>query len=70
VAYQITFLGELRHPNLKGKAVARETAVEAWALIQHLAEIAEIIDPFGKAISWQELRAIATKEAEPDADWT
>ncbi len=64
--YRISFFGPVGNPNLRGKTVERETAIEGWAPVQHLDGSAKIIDPFGNRISWLELRAIATKEAKPD----
>ena len=49
--YRISFFGPLGNPNLRGKTVERETANEAWALVQDLDGSAEIIDPFGNRIS-------------------
>jgi hypothetical protein len=66
VPYQITFSPTNPTVAVQGKTVVRETAVEAWALVQHIFEGLEgpaITDPSGERIGWRELRARATKEA-------
>ncbi len=54
MAYRVTFMGLASH--VWDRTVERETALEAWALVQHLDDVARITDPFGNEIDWRELR--------------
>jgi uncharacterized protein (DUF433 family) len=50
-----------------GKTIVRETAVEAWAVVQHLKsglDVPLIVDASGNEFDWQELRELAIKQAD------
>jgi hypothetical protein len=66
VPYEIKFGAKNRVAQLQGKIVVRETAIEAWAVVQHLSEsdeVPSITDPSGEDIGWHELRIRAIAEA-------
>lgn len=46
MAYSITFLGSVTNSAIAPKTVETNTAFEAWMLVQHLDNVARIIDPF------------------------
>ena len=64
--YTITYQPINRIRGVTPSAVTKETAAEAWTLVQQLHasdEKTEIKDPSGRSIDWLELREIAKKEA-------
>jgi hypothetical protein len=65
VPYKITYEPVNRIMGVTAKTVERQTAAEAWALVQSLNASDErtiIRDASGKEVGWQELRAQAMKE--------
>ncbi|MBB6250113.1 hypothetical protein [Nitrospirillum iridis] len=64
--YTITFQPLYLTAGVTPKSVTKNTAAEAWTLVQQLHasdEKTEIKDSLGHPIEWQELRILAEKEA-------
>jgi hypothetical protein len=64
--YQITYEPLLPSVAARPRTVELQTAAEAWASVLMLianGETTTIVDPYGKTISREELRARARKEA-------
>ena len=64
--YSITYEPMSRIAGVKPNTVTKETAAEAWALVQQLNasdEKTEIRDAHGRDIGWEELRLLAEREA-------
>jgi hypothetical protein len=64
--YTITYEPLNRIPGVKPKTVTKDTAAEAWALVDALHrsdEKTEIRGPHGHSIGWEELRRLAAEEA-------
>jgi hypothetical protein len=64
--YTIKFGPRNPIPGVREANASKDSAAAAWVLVQQLQasdERAEITDPSGQPISWQELRLAAEQEA-------
>jgi hypothetical protein len=65
MSYKITSEPRKRISGVKAKTVEKETAGEAWKLVDGLMrsdEMVKILHPYGHEIGWQELSEIAKRE--------
>ena len=66
MSYRVTFEPLNRIPGVKPRTFERETAALAWVEVQGLMasdEKVKIVNPHGREIGWQELKRLATEEA-------